>query len=363
MDKALKPPVFHPTALRPCQVSFPFFSFTTATPYLNLNKTRNVGLTILSCSNSSIISSTSNGSSINNNMAGLPVKKKRKRYRKQYPGESEGITEEMRFVAMRLRNTNGKKVTSNSDTDTDTESENNQREEEEEEEGRGDKAEAEKNNEGVGDGEAETWKPSMEGFLKYLVDSKLVFNTIERIVDESDDVAYAYFRKTGLERSPGLSKDLEWFSQQDFVIPEPSNPGVTYVAYLKELAEKSAPHFLSHFYNIYFSHIAGGQVIARQVCMDGHSCLGFNKAMLCSSVYFSLLEVVQLNNLVSEMLLEGRELEFYKWEGDVQESLKGVRDKLNVLGEHWSREGRNKCLKEAAKSFKFLGQIIRLIIL
>ncbi|EOY14542.1 Heme oxygenase 2, putative isoform 1 [Theobroma cacao] len=330
MDKALKPPVFHPTALRPCQVSFPFFSFTTATPYLNLNKTRNVGLTILSCSNSSIISSTSNGSSINNNMAGLPVKKKRKRYRKQYPGESEGITEEMRFVAMRLRNTNGKKVTSNSDTDTDTESENNQREEEEEEEGRGDKAEAEKNNEGVGDGEAETWKPSMEGFLKYLVDSKLVFNTIERIVDESDDVAYAYFRKTGLERSPGLSKDLEWFSQQDFVIPEPSNPGVTYVAYLKELAEKSAPHFLSHFYNIYFSHIAGGQVIARQV---------------------------------SEMLLEGRELEFYKWEGDVQESLKGVRDKLNVLGEHWSREGRNKCLKEAAKSFKFLGQIIRLIIL
>ena len=34
----------------------------------------------------------------------------------------------------------------------------------------------------------------------------------------------AYFRKTGLERSAGLSKDLEWFSQQDLVIPEPSNP-------------------------------------------------------------------------------------------------------------------------------------------
>ena len=122
-------------------------------------------------------------------MAGLPVKKKRKRYRKQYPGESEGITEEMRFVAMRLRNINGKKVTSNSVSDTD--SENTQGEEEEE--GRGDNAETEENNEGVDDGEAETWSPSMEGFLKYLVDSKLVFNTIERIVDESSDVACESF--------------------------------------------------------------------------------------------------------------------------------------------------------------------------
>ncbi|XVE55930.1 hypothetical protein DITRI_Ditri03aG0196700 [Diplodiscus trichospermus] len=303
MDTALKLSVFHPTTLRPFQVSFPFFSFKTIpTQYLNLNiktiPTQYLNLnkrpTILRCSNSSAIPSTNNGS--NNSMAGPPVKKKRKRYRKQYPGESEGITEEMRFVAMRLRNINGKRVTSRSVSDTDTDSENAQGEET----GGGDNAETEENNEGVGDGEAETWSPSMDGFLKYLVDSKLVFNTIERIVDESSDVAYAYFRKTGLERSSGLSKDLEWFSQQDLVIPEPSNPGVSYVTYLEELAEKSAPLFLSHFYNIYFSHTAGGQVIARKV---------------------------------SEQLLEGRELEFYKWEGDVQESLRGVREKLNMLGE------------------------------
>lgn len=75
----------------------------------------------------------------------------------------------------------------------------------------------------------------------------------------------AYFRNTGLERSKGLSIDLEWFSQQDIAIPLPSNPGVTYVKYLEELAETSPSLFLSHFYNIYFSHIAGGQVIAKQV--------------------------------------------------------------------------------------------------
>lgn len=181
-----------------------------------------------------------------------------------------------------------------------------------------------------GDDGGVTWQPSMEGFLNYLVDSKLVFNTVERIVDESSHVAYAYFRKTGLERSEALEKDLEWLRQQGFVIPEPSGPGISYAKYLGELSEKSAPLFMCHFYNIYFSHIAGGQVIARQV---------------------------------SEMLLEGRELEFYKWEGDVAELIKDVREKLNMLGEHWCRDEKNRCLKEATKAFRFLGQIVRLIIL
>ncbi|KAK3224064.1 hypothetical protein Dsin_011089 [Dipteronia sinensis] len=72
---------------------------------------------------------------------------------------------------------------------------------------------------------------------------------------------------TGLEREGGVSKDLEWFSGQGVVIPEPSTPGVSYAKYLEELAERSAPLFLSHFYNIYFSHIAGGQVIAKQLGM------------------------------------------------------------------------------------------------
>jgi len=75
----------------------------------------------------------------------------------------------------------------------------------------------------------------------------------------------AYFRKTGLERSESLGKDLEWLSQQGFAIPDPGSPGVSYAKYLEELAENSAPLFLCHFYNIYFAHVAGGQVIARQV--------------------------------------------------------------------------------------------------
>ncbi|CAJ2675478.1 unnamed protein product [Trifolium pratense] len=225
------------------------------------------------------------------------VLKKKNRYRKLYPGESTGITEEMRFVAMRLRKD---KIT---------------------------------NNYVVEDGQEQlpdTWQPSMVGFIRFLVDNQLVFTTLERLIDDSDNVSFAYLRKTGLERSEGILKDIEWLKQEGVEIPNPSTRGITYAKYLEELSEKSPPLFLSHFYNIHFSHISASQVIVKQV---------------------------------SEKLLKGKELEICKWEGDVQEMLKDVREKLNVLSEHWSREEKNKCLRETKKSFQYMGQIVRLIIL
>ncbi|XP_077213842.1 heme oxygenase 2 [Tasmannia lanceolata] len=230
-----------------------------------------------------------------NTTSNANVIKKRKRYRKQYPGENKGIVEEMRFVAMKLRTQDKEDNPRPSD-----------------------------------DADDDTWEPTIEGFLKFLVDSKLVFETLDRIVDESDHVAYAYFRKTGLERSEGLSKDLDWFKQQEIPIPQPSPPGISYANYLVEVAEKNAPSFVCHFYNIYFAHITGGQVIAKQV---------------------------------SEKILDGRVLEFCKWEGDVLELLKDMRENLNKLGEYWSRDQKNRCLREATKSFRFSGEIVRLIIL
>lgn len=287
---------------------------------------------IFCCSDSSIASSSSEAqvAKTQSPTAPLPVRRRRRRYRKQYPGEKIGITEEMRFVAMMLRNTSKIKRRRSTTAGSDSEGENNSSDDESDSGNVDDGDDSEESISGENDGEKETWQPSMEGFVKYLVDSKLVFDFIERIVDESSDVSYAYFRKTGLERSKALSKDLEWFSQQDIVVPEPSNPGVTYVKYLEELAEKSPPLFLCHFYNIYFSHIAGGQAITKQV---------------------------------SEKILEGKELEFFSWEGESEELLRGVREKLNMLGEHWSRDVKNKCLKDTTKSFRFLGQIVRLIII
>lgn len=88
-------------------------------------------------------------------------------------------------------------------------------------------------------------------------------------------IADSYFRKSGMERSEGLAKDLEWFREQGIVIPEPTIPGVSYAKYLEELAERSAPLFLCHYYNIYFSHIAGGQVIAKRVCVKPSDVFAF----------------------------------------------------------------------------------------
>lgn len=75
----------------------------------------------------------------------------------------------------------------------------------------------------------------------------------------------AEFSNTGLERSEPLAKDLEWFKEQGYAIPEPSSPGVTYARYLEELSEKDPQAFICHFYNIYFAHTAGGRMIGRKV--------------------------------------------------------------------------------------------------
>lgn len=77
---------------------------------------------------------------------------------------------------MRLRNINGKKYTKNDDTSDDDSQDSTTL--------NGGTTESESDG-----GEADTWQPSMEGFLKYLVDSEVVFNTVERIVDDSNDVA------------------------------------------------------------------------------------------------------------------------------------------------------------------------------
>ncbi|XP_021741724.1 heme oxygenase 1, chloroplastic-like [Chenopodium quinoa] len=172
------------------------------------------------------------------------------------------------------------------------------------------------------------WDPTVEGYLKFLVDSKLVYDTLERIVDEAPVSYYAEFKNTGLERSQSLAKDLEWFKEQGHSIPEPSEPGVTYANYLEELAKKDPQAFICHFYNVYFAHSAGGRMIGRKV---------------------------------SEKILNKKDLEFYKWDGDLSQLLQNVRVKLNKVAESWTREEKNHCLEETEKSFMYSGKILRLI--
>ncbi|XP_022897289.1 heme oxygenase 1, chloroplastic-like isoform X2 [Olea europaea var. sylvestris] len=215
--------------------------------------------------------------------------------KKRCPGEAKGFVEEMRFVAMKLHTRDQAK-------------------------------EGEKEPEGKPLGK---WEPSVEGYLKFLVDSKLVYDTLETIMDKAAFPEYAEFRNTGLERSESLAKDLEWFKTQGYAIPEPSSPGVSYAQYLEELSEKDPQALICHFYNIYFAHTAGGRMIGKKV---------------------------------AEKLLNKEELEFYKWDGNLSELLQNVREKLNRVAENWTREEKNHCLEETEKSFKLSGDILRLIL-
>ncbi|OMO81104.1 heme oxygenase-like protein [Corchorus capsularis] len=218
--------------------------------------------------------------------------------KKRYPGEAKGFVEEMRFVAMKLHTRDQAKE--------------------------GEKEVKEPEEQSV-----RKWEPSVDGYLKFLVDSKLVYDTLEGIIDKAAFPSYAEFKSTGLERSASLAKDLQWFKEQGYAIPEPSSPGVTYSEYLKELSEKDPQAFICHFYNIYFAHSAGGRMIGKKV---------------------------------AEQILNSKELEFYKWDGDLSQLLQNVRDKLNKVAESWSREEKDHCLEETEKSFKHSGEILRLIL-
>ncbi|VVB16425.1 unnamed protein product [Arabis nemorensis] len=137
------------------------------------------------------------------------------------------------------------------------------------------------------------------------------------------------FKNTGLERAEKLRMDLEWFKEQGYEIPEPMAPGITYSQYLKDIANKDPLAFVCHFYNIYFAQSAGGRMIGTKI---------------------------------SERILNNKELEFYKWDGQLSELLQNVRERLNKVAELWTREEKNHCLEETAKLFKFSGEILRLLL-
>ncbi|KAF8098327.1 hypothetical protein N665_0269s0051 [Sinapis alba] len=218
--------------------------------------------------------------------------------KRSYPGKPKGFVEELRFVAMRMHPRDQAK-------------------------------EGTREYKYPQDGPVDTWKFTLEGYLMFLVENKLVFDTLERIVHDSNVPTYAAFKNTGLERASNLGRDLEWFKEQGYNIPEPMANCETYSKYLKDIAENDPPAFICHFYNIYFAHSAGGQKIGTKV---------------------------------SERILDNKELEFYKWDGQVSELLKNVSEELNKVSELWTREEKNHCLEETEKAFKFYGELFRSLV-
>ena len=74
--------------------------------------------------------------------------------KKRYPGEAKGFVEEMRFVAMRLHTKDQAK-------------------------------EGEKEVKQPEERAVAKWEPSIDGYLRFLVDSKLVYDTLEEIIQKA----------------------------------------------------------------------------------------------------------------------------------------------------------------------------------
>ena len=121
------------------------------------------------------------------------------------------------------------------------------------------------------------WAPGRADYLRFLVDSREVYRCMDDLVATTP--AYAPFRNSGLERVAALDADIAWFAAEGEPTPAVGKPGADYVEVLRGI-ETGSPAFVCHFYNQYFAHTAGGLMIGKKM---------------------------------SDALLDGRTLEFYKW--------------------------------------------------
>ena len=207
------------------------------------------------------------------------------------------------------------------------------------------------------------WQPGRADYLRFLVDSREVYRCMDDLVATTP--AYAPFRNSGLERVAALDADIAWFAAEGEPTPAVGKPGADYVEVLRGI-ETGSPAFVCHFYNQYFAHTAGGLMIGKKM---------------------------------SDALLDGRTLEFYKWgdAGDVnpkevrsprraatahcppaaaaarsppppqrshsasalpQELLPALRTKIDEMAAGWSREENDACLDQTANSFRYSGGLL-----
>lgn len=121
----------------------------------------------------------------------------------------------------------------------------------------------------------EPYSPTRDDYLAFLVDSKHVYEALEDIVNEKEELAV--FRNTGLERTEPLEQDIQ-FMVNEYGLERPGvgEYGRAYASQLREIAAKgNIPEFMCHFYNFYFAHTAGGRMIGKQM-----SALLLNKKTL-----------------------------------------------------------------------------------
>lgn len=61
-----------------------------------------------------------------------------------------------------------------------------------------------------------------------------------------------------IDRVPRIDADIQKIAteNQDLKIPEPRSEALKYAKNLREMAQRSVPAFMCHFYNVHFAHAA-----------------------------------------------------------------------------------------------------------
>lgn len=184
------------------------------------------------------------------------------------------------------------------------------------------------------------WQVARIDYLRFLVDSLAVYETFEDIAQKHPQLGA--FRDTGLERAEALRQDIEWLTEEydtTLKVPVCGPAGQQYSSFIRELAEDSMPRFMCHYYNHYFAHTAGGRMIGKRM---------------------------------SDLLLEGHTLNFYKWEkaaaaaeaagGDQVDGVKlllgAVQQNIDKMAQEWTQEERQQCCEETQVCFKFGGSLM-----
>lgn len=175
----------------------------------------------------------------------------------------------------------------------------------------------------------EPYVPTLEDYLKFLVDSQHVYQTFEEVITMPElSPELTPFCNTGLERAERLKQDIE-FITREYSLEKPcvGSYGESYAKVIRNIASKgkdALPEFMCHYYNYYFAHTAGGRMIGKQM---------------------------------AALLLDRKTLEFYKWDGDLNEIKGAVKESIEQMAQGWSREQKDMCIGATMDAFRGGGGI------
>jgi len=170
----------------------------------------------------------------------------------------------------------------------------------------------------------ERYVTTHDDYLAFLVDSRHVYQALEDAVNTKPELEQ--FRNTGLERTKSLDQDIDYMVEEfKLEMPDVGEYGRSYASEIREIVEnRSIPEFMCHYYNFYFAHTAGGRKIGK---------------------------------MMSQLLLEKKVLQFYKWDKPLNKMSGEVKDNIEKMAANWTQEEKNECVAGTPGAFRGGGGI------